>query len=149
MIWAHKSAPPNILKVLVTVTQFIFDPRPQISLPTHKNPAVNALAKNKNLWAKFFRQNFFGGRLLATTSKAISKKRIYSHLNVLLNFLGIERHCLKNYSCRLLCSAPITLSHFSTGPLLNCSMAVKFDKMYLVWKDNNLSRVPCKMYKPS
>ena len=32
---------------------------------------------------------------------------------------------------------PWVREQFSKGPLLNCSMVVKFYKMYLMWKDNN------------
>ncbi len=39
------------------------------------------------------------GQLTGNQFQAISKKKRHSYLNVRIFFLGIVRHCLKNYSC--------------------------------------------------
>ena len=41
---------------------------------------------------------FKGNQFQATLKKEIPMKRIHSHFNVHLLFLGMIRHCLKNYS---------------------------------------------------
>ena len=80
--------------------------------------------------------------LMRKEEQRIKKREKYSqsvtYNTKSLNFKGGgRRNPGARTSMRLPLHALCPGAIFSKGPLLNCSMVVKFYKMYLMWKDNN------------